>query len=90
MKKIKLGKLVYVKWVDSSGSNGWQMADLVKDQKLELLNIHSVGWLLKEDNDAILIAPHISDGSEIHPQQLCGELAIPKLVITKMKEIKIF
>ena len=45
----------------------------------------SVGWVIKETNDAIAVVPHLShpDNEEYLPEQGCGDMVIPKCSIVR-------
>ena len=74
--------LVYIKWLDSLGAgSGWQpIGDLGIDRPLEA---RSVGWMVRDTPEAIVIVPHlIGDcGAEGVPVQGCGDMTIPKVAI---------
>ncbi len=81
-------KLVLIEWVDSHSGKGWQSLDELEG-KAEPLFCRSVGWLVKETRDCKVIVPHISgekNGGIV--LQGCGDLAIPKKAILKVKLIK--
>lgn len=76
-------KLVLIEWIDSHSGRGWQSLDEIK-QCARLLYCRSVGWLVSENKDCKVLAPHISGEKngdiELHG---CGDLTIPKKSILK-------
>lgn len=72
--------MTYIKWIDARGCNAewtWQ-----KDLILHPCLCESLGWVIHEDEHAIVLAPHQSmrDADEEEPQY-CGEMVIPKVAI---------
>lgn len=63
---MKSPRLIYVEWLDATTDIGW-------DEKLTLQAhlIKSVGWLMQENKDQILIAADLS------PPETNRRLAIP-------------
>lgn len=52
-------KLVMIDWVDSHSSGGWKpLPEIEKD--CEPLLCRSVGWLLCEKNEHVVLVPHLS------------------------------
>lgn len=73
-----LVKSVSVKWVDSYNlCTGWTPID-----SLDTVNkfIYSVGMLIFEDDDKIILTTSVADGGAV-----CSPLAIPKKCIIEMK-----
>lgn len=78
-------QLVYVEWIDSAGfaEGGWHQRDVVDSLGPHVIS--SVGWIIKEEDDYIVMCSHISsDGTN-----LAGEKCIPKVAIQKRKKIKL-
>ena len=53
---------VYLRWTDHSGYSDepWkQIDDIVKD--LQVFEVRSVGWVVFEDDQRIVICPHIAE-----------------------------
>jgi len=63
-KKIK-NQLLLVKWFDTYSSDRWQFIDEAKKWGAEKLIIHSVGWLIDESKNHILLAGGIQDNQEV-------------------------
>lgn len=77
--------LVLVEWVDSRGSSGgWEHVTEVMREGICLML--SVGWIIRQNDDGICIAPHCSTGDEL--MQVCGVMNIPKKCITAIKPLK--
>ena len=71
-------KVILVEWIDAVCSSGWEI-----DSKPELHPCTTLGYLITEDTDAIVIASTLSLGSNN------ARMIIPKAWIKKRKEIKI-
>lgn len=81
-------KLVLVKWVDSHAGRGWQTPDRL-EQIAEPLFCQSVGWLVKENREVKIIAPHIA--GERHGDamlQYSGDMTIPVKSIVSVTIIR--
>jgi len=72
-------KLVKLKWIDSIQSHGWVHKNDLKELKMEII---SVGYLIKEDKDFMVITSSISEES------FCAPLQIPKIAITYFMELE--
>jgi len=71
-------KVILVEWVDAVADAGWEATT-----KPELHSCTTLGYLIAEDNDALVIASTLSLG------QSNARMHIPKAWIKKRKEIKI-
>ena len=71
-------KVILVEWIDAVCSAGWEI-----DSKPELHPCTTIGFLITEDDDAVVIASTLSLGSNN------ARMVIPKSWIKKRKEIKI-
>ncbi len=67
-----------VEWIDSTNRGGWQEAG--KD--LDLSKCITVGFLVKDNDERVVIASSIDDNDEI-----ANLTAIPRQVVTKMERI---
>lgn len=79
--------LVYIEWVDAYGcADQWEAVNSIQHM---IMKCSSVGWLVYQDKDMIIIVPHLSqhDHKKIE-QQSCGDMSIPRSAIKKMKIIK--
>lgn len=87
-----------VEWVDSSGcSPSWQ-EDAAGD--VPLMTCQSVGWILREDEKGMIVAPHRScpEGlgvestisGQVDEPQYCGEMTIPKCAIISRTPVTMF
>lgn len=72
-------KLYRVRWIDSTSSYGWVTR---KDVRQEDLGVVSVGFLVAEYSDQVVLSAHIAPGCIDAPMH------IPKTAITSMEEIK--
>jgi len=75
-------KLVEVEWTDSSFlGQGWVSQEFTAIPAS--IECSSMGYLTKEDGDYIVLTPHWS------PECVAGVMAIPKIAIKSMVELKI-
>jgi hypothetical protein len=75
-------KLVLIEWVDSHSGRGWQDRSRI-EECAQLLRCKSVGWIVSETKEVIVIVPHVSGGDTM--LQGLGDLVIPKCAITKRR-----
>lgn len=80
-------QLVHITWKDSYGC-GHEWSTL-EDAVVEPHYAQSVGWLVKENDEAVLIVPHVSPRHEDigAREQGCGDMTIPKCSIVEMKQL---
>ncbi len=78
-------KPIWVEWVDSAGSNGWQNPTELHD---DLMHCQTLGWLVKETPKQITVALNgVFDGTSRLP---FGEfITIPKCSIVKRKRVAV-
>lgn len=78
-------ELAYVEWIDSHSYRGtWEsIQDIVQHGRPSL--VRSVGWIVSETNDWIVLVAHISneDQPEADPFGF-SDLSIPKLSISRL------
>lgn len=80
-------RLVQVRWHDAAGvSENWQDVDALEDHPLEDYIIDSVGFVLRESETVLHIAPHLHSGKK--NDQYCGDMEIPKSAILDIWEIR--
>lgn len=81
-------KLVMVEWLDSQSFTRLVDYDtLDNDSEMRCM---SVGWLVEERDDRVVIVSHLSNASEgdmDHPHQVAGHMMIPCAAITQMWEL---
>ena len=81
-------KLVIVDWIDSCSSRGW-----VEKEALQTsipLPCRSVGWVIKEDKECIVLIAHLSDVTDDgNFGQGNGDITIPRAVIKQVVEVKV-
>ncbi len=79
--EIKTGsKLVLIKWIDSFGcSSTWQPLGQIED--IKPMTCCSVGWIDYENDDCVVVIPHVSEDHNGIPQQGCGDMTIPRQAI---------
>lgn len=78
--------MVLIEWLDSRQPfSGWQfLEDLEMPKSCKCL---SVGWLLEEDADRVVIAAHLGDMSR--GGQVMGVMAIPMRSVLKKTPLKV-
>ncbi len=75
-------KLEAIYWVDSRGvTDRWARVDELEDN--DTCSMVSVGWVFKEDDKQLQIAPHVGLEDDIDERQVSGVMTIPKQCITK-------
>jgi hypothetical protein len=75
-------KIVLIEWLDSYSV--YEQWDFLKDLKEpEIIKCKSVGFIVNETNESILIMPHISGDNEAGKGGIC----IPKLSIIKRTQL---
>ena len=74
--------LVLVTWLDSGKiiGNEWTFVDDLPSTAMTII-CQSVGWVVRETDHEIVIAPHVGAERDGRPQQFLGLLAIPKVAI---------
>ena len=74
-------KLVYVSWIDAVGcAPSWEE---IRDAKAIPHKCYSVGWIVDESPEAIVVVPHYSPENKAAniEEQGCGHMTIPKVAI---------
>ena len=74
-------ELVQVDWIDSCADINWQ---LLCDVDTDLTRVTTVGFLVKETNECVVIAQSVG----VEPKQVCNTIAIPKGCIKNIKTIE--
>ena len=90
--EYKSKKIFLIEWMDSCMSDdsiSWKSIDSLESPPDMLC--YSVGWIVKESERFLTIAPHVSEieNGEV-TGQICGEMNIPKKSITKKIELKLY
>ena len=83
MSDISIRELHYIRWEDSVGcSSSWCE---IPDRSPEPHICHTVGWVIAENANCVVIAPHISPASDELQKDThaCGDMAIPKRSIVQ-------
>jgi len=68
-----------VTWRDSAGTPGWRPID---DREFGVVEIFSVGWLIRQSKAEVTITTSLSEGG-----RALDVLTIPREAITKMKRL---
>lgn len=87
---ISKRRLVLVEWIDAAGDTEslWQnVQEAVKDDSS--YTCYSVGWILRETDSHLTLAPHFGNVDDEDAEQMQGVLHIPKPMIRKQRTLKI-
>lgn len=77
---MKLGTLVYIRWVDSTREGGWvDVSDMVPGIDV----CESVGWLTRDEKDFVSVAGSRSPMTN----GFCGVITIPRCAIRSLRKI---
>ena len=81
--------LVLIEWLDSNSCyTGWNTKDQITSLPIGGLRCRSVGWLVKEARDHIVIVAHIGGEEENGSfKNGCGDMMIPKVSIVSRKPL---
>ena len=79
-------RLVLVEWADSYGvSSVWQS---VEDIEAVPLVVRSVGWVVFENGELLVVVPHLADAREHGgEEQGCGDMTIPKSAVRRLVDL---
>lgn len=65
-----------IEWVDAFGAPaGWEFEDELDPA---VTRVSSVGYVIRETDEFVMLAPHVSSPGEGRRRQLAGHIAIPK------------
>ncbi len=77
-------KLIYIEWQDARGASPeWREIDIAREDGMCICK--SIGWVIRENDKFIQLAPHFGQD----PEQVCGDMTIPKSAIIKKLEVNI-
>ena len=75
--------LVFVRWRDAYGvEQDWHGAE---EEERQDLHCESVGWMLRNDDEAVTVAPHHAASVS----QYCGDMVIPKSAVVLLVELEV-
>lgn len=78
-------QLVFVEWLDSFGcSPTWEQLDGCSPRPL---TCKSVGWLLHDDADCVVLVPHVATPPGATGPQGCGDMTIPARCIVRRVDL---
>jgi hypothetical protein len=80
-------KLLYVEWIDASSGPGWQTVEAMRDQ--QPLYCRSVGWLIHENKDHLLLAASTYMPDRYPIMQATCDISIPLGMVKKRKVLRI-
>ncbi|MEX3555293.1 MAG: hypothetical protein VB131_01235, partial [Burkholderia gladioli] len=86
VQRREMPRILFVEWVDAcSYSNGsLPVEELNEPDRFECV---SVGFLLSENRDGMILAPHLELEGEFSQRQTCGTMMIPQSAIRRKKDI---
>ena len=77
-------KLVLIEWQDSKRVTiNWEFVSEIQKRDASPVMIQSVGYLIRETDQVMEVAPHLSDPDEDGDRQACGVMVIPKACIDR-------
>ena len=82
LRAFRLDPPTLIIWLDSHCVAGWH----TDEPATAPLTCRSVGWVIDENETAVVLAPHITE--EPLPQRL-GEITIPKVAIVARKVLRL-
>lgn len=81
-------RLVLVRWVDSYGCSArWEDIDENFDAP-EIVECESVGWLIYEDKNSLVVVPHIVEATKRTKRQGCGDMTIPRCAVKSIVDLE--
>lgn len=79
-RKLKLGSLVYVLWIDASSDDTWESASL-EECSTKVVEIETIGWVIFQDDVGVTIASTQTTENKTH----CNRIAIPLTCISEVE-----
>ena len=77
---------ILVEWIDSAQPiSAWMF--LEKKPSLEIIQCVSVGWVVGETDDVLMLAPNLGDIKSGGSGQASGFIRIPKSAVTRRVEL---
>lgn len=81
-------QLVIIDWYDSHSNRGWHTLDEIREECVPLL-CRSVGWLIHENKEHIVIVPHLAGmDDEACTTSGSGQKTIPVVAVQKCKVLR--
>lgn len=79
-------QIVIVKWLDAFGcSSSWRERDDIEKATPSICE--SVGWLIKDEDDYIVLVPHVANETLGSTWQGCGDMTIPRAAIQRINPL---
>ena len=77
---------ILVEWIDSAQPiSAWMF--LEKKPRLEIIQCVSVGWVVGETDEVLMLAPNLGDIESGGSGQASGFIRIPKSAVTRRVEL---
>ena len=77
-------KIVEVEWIDSCSNDRWMY---LEDLDFTPIHCKSSGYLIKDEDDYIIIANSVGKNDDGECNQCCGMIAIPRAAILNFQVI---
>lgn len=88
MNKREPFRKVIVEWRDSrQGAHGWKFANSPDAVDVSPAVCVSIGFLIHEDKESVVIVPHAVLGHGFDHMQCNGEMTIPACAITSLHDL---
>lgn len=82
----KKQQLVRLEWLDSEVSSGW--SDGADFETVKLRRVTSVGWVIAETDDALVLAAHIQLEKDGTLDVVSDAMTIPKVAIVNLRKLR--
>jgi hypothetical protein len=83
---VKDKRLVIAEWLDHSETTSW--TDM-RDIKTDPLHVFTVGWIVTETDDVLVVAPNYSTGAGGDVEMVVGAMQILKKVLIGVKDLPV-
>lgn len=80
-------RMVRVEWIDAHGCSP-EWTEMPDKDTVRIPTVDSMGWLVYEDERAIVVMPHWCPKSPGVTEQGCGDMTIPRSSIVKIVELQ--
>lgn len=81
-------RLVLIEWVDSHVAvGGWKLLDDF-DRNAKAPFCRSVGWVVRDDDEIIVVVPHFIEEQGDVARQGCGDMTIPKCSVVRVIDLE--
>jgi hypothetical protein len=78
-------ELRYVEWIDSAGTGSWRALKEHAEAAPKL--IRTIGWVLRDDADSLVIAQSIDDLNQEEVPYADNSICIPRVAIREERRV---